>query len=55
MPVETVCSMTRELIARMQETGHPFILGSECDILAVPGAMNAILAKTEAFMAAALK
>lgn len=49
-PVEVVCNMTRELLAKMKAAEHPYILGSECDILAVPGSMDAILAKTEAFL-----
>ncbi len=36
-----------ELVQRMAETGHPFILGSECDILSVPGCERALMAKAE--------
>jgi len=50
MSVDAVKDMTRQLAARMRDTKHPFILGSECDILAVPGAMDAIVKKTEAFL-----
>jgi hypothetical protein len=35
---------------KMRDTGHPFILGSECDVLSVPGSEREILAKVEAFM-----
>jgi hypothetical protein len=34
----------------MRETGHPFILGSECDVLDVPGAGATIRRKVEAML-----
>jgi uroporphyrinogen-III decarboxylase len=40
---ETVEEMSNELITRMSATGHPFILGSECDVLSVDGYENTIL------------
>jgi uroporphyrinogen-III decarboxylase len=39
-----------ELLHRMSEAGHPFILGSECDILNVPGATTVIRGKVDAFV-----
>lgn len=36
---------TRELLRRMRETKHPFILGSECDVLSVPEHHERIKAK----------
>ena len=39
-----------ELIRRMKATGHPVILGSECDILNVPGYEKPIREKVEAFV-----
>ena len=42
--------MTCDLLRRMRETGHPFILGSECDVLSVPGAEAVIRAKVDAFV-----
>jgi len=36
---------TRELLRRMRETKHPFILGSECDVLSVPEHHDRIKAK----------
>jgi uroporphyrinogen decarboxylase len=39
-----------ELIRRMWETSHPFILGSECDVLSVPGYEATIREKVEAFL-----
>lgn len=47
---EEVSRMAEDLVARMREVGHPFILGSECDVLSVPGSENEILGKVEAFM-----
>lgn len=42
--------LARELLDRMGATGHPFILGSECDVLSVPGKEREILGKVDAFM-----
>lgn len=47
MPDEKVVSLTRELIVRMRQTGHPHILGSECDVLHVPEAAGAIRRKLD--------
>lgn len=44
--VELAC----ELMAKMKEAGHPFILGSECDVLSVEGCEEAIRSKVAAFM-----
>lgn len=37
-----------KLIENMKRVGHPFILGSECDILNVPGCSETIMKKAEA-------
>lgn len=42
--------MARDLIDRMRAVEHPFILGSECDVLSVPGLEREIMGKVEAFM-----
>ena len=42
--------LSRELLDQMRAAGHPFILGSECDVLSVPGSEREILAKVDAFM-----
>jgi predicted RNase H-like nuclease (RuvC/YqgF family) len=42
--------MTRDLVTRMRGTGHPFILGSECDVLHVPQAATEIRRKVEAML-----
>ncbi|MGB9604439.1 MAG: uroporphyrinogen decarboxylase family protein, partial [Bryobacteraceae bacterium] len=52
MPVERVIELARELHRRMRETGHPHILGSECDVLDVPEAREAIRRKIAAMLAA---
>lgn len=45
MPLEEVKRSARELRERMAATGHPFILGSECDILCVPGHEQKLMSK----------
>ncbi len=52
LTISEVERLTCELLANMRMTGHPFILGSECDILSVPGSEREILAKVEAFLKA---
>ena len=51
----TVRELSDELLRRMRETGHPFILGSECDVLSVPGCEKTIMAKVEEFMKSRLQ
>lgn len=41
-----------DLLGRMRAIGRPFILGSECDVLDVPGCHETIMGKVEAFMEA---
>lgn len=50
MPIEAVIRLTEELIANMKACGHRQILGSECDVLFVPEAQDAIRKKVEAMM-----
>jgi uroporphyrinogen-III decarboxylase len=47
---EEVKRLSLELIRRMNERGHPFILGSECDVLSVPGQERTIWGKVEEFL-----
>ncbi len=47
-----VAAQSRELLERMRAVGHPFILGSECDVLSVPGCESVILGKVEAMLKA---
>ena len=51
MPVVEVMRRTSELAAKMKACGHPYILGSECDVLFVPEAQAAIRKKVEAMLA----
>lgn len=37
-----------DLVEKMRRVGHPFILGSECDLLSVPGCEHTIMRKVEA-------
>ena len=50
MPVEEVIRRTRELVINMKACGHPYILGSECDVLFVPEAQEKIRQKVNAMM-----
>jgi len=50
MSVEEVRRIRRDLVERMAATGHPFILGSECDVLAVEGCAASIRRKVEAML-----
>lgn len=50
--VDQAVEMTRALKAEMKETGHPFILGTECDVLSVPGAHETIKRKVRAIVEA---
>jgi len=43
-------AMAQELVEKMRAAGHPFILGSECDVLSVPGSEQEILGKVDAFL-----
>lgn len=52
MPEEEVRRLTRELVERMRAAGHPFILGSECDVLHVPDAAETIRRKVEVMLEA---
>lgn len=46
-------AMACDLLRRMKETGHPFILGSECDVLSVPDSHEEIAGKVRTFMTCA--
>lgn len=47
MPAASVDAITCELLTKMQATGKPFILGSECDVLSVSGCHDLIAGKVE--------
>jgi uroporphyrinogen-III decarboxylase len=46
-PLAAVATMADDLEERMAATGHPFILGTECDTLHVPGCGDIICGKVE--------
>jgi uroporphyrinogen-III decarboxylase len=45
-----VRELSDQLLERMHDVGHPFILGSECDVLSVPGREQTIMAKVDEFL-----
>jgi uroporphyrinogen-III decarboxylase len=50
--VEKVRELSDDLTSRMRQRGHPFILGSECDVLSVSGSEETIQKKVAAFLEA---
>ncbi len=50
LTVGMVKQMAEETVQRMREVQHPHILGSECDVLSVPGRHDVIAGKVEAFL-----
>ncbi len=50
MPEAEVRRRTCELLHKMRGAGHPFILGSECDVLHVPDAAETIKRKVEVML-----
>jgi uroporphyrinogen-III decarboxylase len=48
--VEQVKEMSRDLASRMRAKGHPFMLGTECDVLCVHDCKDVIASKVMAFM-----
>lgn len=51
-PVSEVRRMAADLRHKMSQTNHPFILGSECDVLSVPGCEKTIMTKILAMIEA---
>jgi len=49
---ELVAERASELARRMRGCGHPFILGSECDVLSVPGQEDPLMNKVMSFLRA---
>ncbi|MCH7226587.1 uroporphyrinogen decarboxylase family protein [Haloferula sp. A504] len=49
--VDQITESGGALLREMEATGHPFILGTECDVLCVPGCEHTILKKVEALVA----
>lgn len=48
VPLGEVAALVAEIEDRLRPSGHPFIIGSECDVLSVPGYESGILAKVQA-------
>lgn len=46
-PIDLVENLASELMTKMRKTEHPFILGTECDVLSVPESHHDILAKVD--------
>jgi len=53
MPLSRVTEQSADLAARMASSGHPFILGTECDTLHVPEYAATIRAKVDGLLARA--
>jgi len=49
VPLEEVEGMADEIAAKLAATGHPFVIGSECDVLSMPGYEKAIMGKVARF------
>lgn len=52
--VDQVKEMACDLAGRMRDKGHPFMLGTECDVLCVHSSREVIARKVEAFMSCRL-
>jgi uroporphyrinogen-III decarboxylase len=48
--LDDVRKLSRQTVQRMKHAGHPHILGSECDVLSVPGSEKTIKAKVHAMV-----
>ena len=48
VPLDGVAELVQEIERRLMPSGHPFIVGSECDVLAMPGYEQKIMAKVKA-------
>ena len=53
LPMEKVRALTVDLLRRMRATGHPYVLGSECDVLYVADAATTIRAKVDLMLSCA--
>ena len=48
VPLDGVAAMVVEIEEKLRASGHPFIIGSECDVLSMPGYEGKILEKVKA-------
>jgi len=51
VPLDSIPKMVREIEERLGPSAHPFIVGSECDVLCMPGYEDVIKRKVAAFCA----
>ncbi|MEO8410336.1 MAG: uroporphyrinogen decarboxylase family protein [Propionivibrio sp.] len=51
VPLDGVADMVAEIEDKLRASGHPFIVGSECDVLSMPGYEKKILEKVKAMCA----
>jgi uroporphyrinogen-III decarboxylase len=51
VPLDALSGMVSEIESRLRASGHPFIIGSECDVLSMPGYEDTIMRKVKAFCA----
>jgi hypothetical protein len=49
VPLDRVKEMADEIEAKLKATGHPYIIGTECDVLSMPGYERSIMEKVERF------
>jgi uroporphyrinogen-III decarboxylase len=49
VPLSALPAMVGEIEGKLRASGHPFIVGSECDVLSMPGYEGAIMEKVKAF------
>ncbi len=48
--VEDIQRMSQEYLRKMKATGHPYILGTECDVLCVKGCEHTLMSKVMAIV-----
>ncbi len=49
VPLSGIPAMVSEIEDRLRASGHPYIIGSECDVLSMPGYEQTIMEKVVAF------
>lgn len=48
VPLAGIAAMVSDIETKLKATGHPYIIGSECDVLSMPGYEKTIMAKVMA-------
>lgn len=49
VPLDAIPGMVGEIESKLRAAGHPYIIGSECDVLSMPGYEKKIMAKVVRF------